>query len=171
MKKKSNDKQSTCHISHEKKLRTVRITNKLGSHSIKSRTNIYMCVHKSIFYIAGKQERSCFSSFLFFKFLFFQVSCFLTFEPSYGSSPSCSSTPRSSFRRIFAIYALLCLQSILLCRLCFLGGLSGMGACWVFPVRMCEQHNNWYWPENKRSTSWKSVRLLHLLFLCTKTKP
>lgn len=38
-------------------------------------------------------------------------------------------------------------------------------------LRMCEQHSNEYWPENKHAVSWKSVRLLHLLFLCTETKP
>lgn len=152
--------RSICHISCKKKLRTVRITNKLGSHSIKSLT-IFICgVYKSVFYIAGKQERSCFSSFLFFNLWT------ITWILSSGRS-----TPYSSSRRIFAIYTLLCLQSILLYQLCFLGRLSGMGACSAFPVRMCEQHNNWYWPENKHSISWKSVRLLHLLFLCTKTKP
>jgi len=50
----------------KKKLWIVRITNKLGSHGIKSWTNIYMHVYKSIFYTAGKQERSYFSSFLVF---------------------------------------------------------------------------------------------------------
>lgn len=63
--KRSDDKQSICHISC-KKLRTVRIAHKLKSHSIKSWTNICMCVYKSMFYLADRQERSCFSSFLFF---------------------------------------------------------------------------------------------------------
>lgn len=81
--------QAKCmmHLSCKKKVRTVSITNKLGSHSTKSWINIYTHVYKSIFYIVGNQERSQ-----------FQVSCFLTFVPSHGSFPSDRSTPYISFR-------------------------------------------------------------------------
>lgn len=44
---------------------------------------------------------------------------------------------------------ILCLPTIPLDQLCFVGRLSGMVASWVLCARACEQHNNWYWPEKK----------------------
>lgn len=87
MKKEWWRAQCMTHLSCKKKFRKVNITNKLGSRSTTSWTNIYTHVYKSVLYIVGNQERSLFSSFLF-----------LTFVPSHGSFPSDRSAPYSSFR-------------------------------------------------------------------------
>lgn len=66
MKKEWWQAECMMHLSCKKKFRKVNITNKLGSHTTTSWTNIYTHVYKSVFYIVGNQERSLFSSFLFF---------------------------------------------------------------------------------------------------------